>query len=140
MKGPLRAWAGIGLVCLLGLWASVEHYSFLSEFYRGNPDPMGLGDQESRLAGVRAELPAPSVLGYISDIPLDQAGGSGLFFQTMYTLAPHLVVPDSARFKPELVLGNFSVRPDLDKLERERGLRLLKDYGRGVRLFRREGK
>ena len=42
--------------------------------------------------------------------------------------------------KPELVLGNFSVRPDLDKLERERGLRLLKDYGRGVRLFRREGK
>ena len=33
-----------------------------------------------------------------------------------------------------------SRRPDLGQLERERGLRLVKDYGGGVMLFRKEKK
>jgi hypothetical protein len=137
---PIRAWIGIAVAFLLCLAASLEYYSYFTDYYRQNPDPMGVGSQELRLAQLRAELPAPSVLGYYSDLPIGKGGGSALFYQTMYTMAPHLVVPDSASDKPELVLGSFYKRPDLDLLEREHGLRLIKDFGRGIRLFRRGGK
>jgi len=61
------------------------------------------------------------------------------FFQALYTLAPRLLVPETTSRQPELVLGNFHMRPDLGQLEREHGLKLIKDYGGGVRLFRRGG-
>jgi hypothetical protein len=97
---------------------------------------MGVGEQEDRLAPVRAELPAESILGYFSDVRIGESGGSALLYQTMYAMAPRLVAPDPARHKLELVLGSFHRRPDLEQLKREQGLTLIKDFGAGVRLFR----
>ena len=137
---PVRAWIGFGVASLLCLAASLEYYSTITEFYRRNPDPMEVADQERRLALVRADLPEVAIVGYFSDLPMDKSSGPAAFFQALYTMAPRLLVPETVSRQPELVLGNFHMRPDLGQLEREHGLKLVKDYGGGVRLFRRGGK
>ena len=142
MKGgllPVRAWIGFGVASFLCLAASLEYYSITTEFYRRNPDPMEVALQERRLAMVRADVPEAAIVGYYSDLPMGQSSGSAAFFQALYTLAPRLLVPETTSRQPELVLGNFHMRPDLGQLEREHGLKLIKDYGGGVRLFRRGG-
>jgi hypothetical protein len=135
----VRAWIGIGVASFLCLATSLEYYSITTEFYQRNPDPMEVADQERRLAMVRADLPEAAVAGYFSDLPMDKSSGPAAFFQALYTMAPRLLVPETTSRQPALVLGNFHMRPDLGQLEREHGLKLIKDYGGGVRLFRRGG-
>ena len=94
--------------------------------------------QQARYAVVRADLPALSVVGYYSDVPTGTREGDVAFFATLYSLAPHLVVEEVRGRRPELVIGNFSKMPDLGRLERERGLKLVKNYHGGVMLFRWE--
>jgi hypothetical protein len=135
----LRAWIGFGVASFLCLAASLEYYSTTTEFYRSNPDPLEVALQERRLAGVRADVREAATVGYFSDLPMGKNSGSAAFFQALYTMAPRLLVPETTSRQPKLVLGNFARRPDLGQLEREHGLKLIKDYGGGVRLFLRGG-
>ncbi len=135
----MRAWIGFGVASFLCLAISLEYYSTTTEFYRRNPDPLEVADQERRLAVVRADVPEAAILGYFSDLPMGKSSGPAAFFQALYTMAPRLLVPETTSRQPKLVLGNFHLRPDLGQLEREHGLKLIKDYGGGVRLFRRGG-
>ncbi len=136
---PVRAWIGFGVASFLCLATSLEYYNTTAEFYRHNPDPMEVALQERRLAMVRADVPEAAIIGYFSDLPMGKSSGQAAFFQALYTMAPRLLVPETTSRQPKLVLGNFHIRPDLGQLEREHGLTLIKDYGGGVRLFRRGG-
>jgi hypothetical protein len=136
----VRAWVGVGLACLLSLWLTFRFADEFTAYSRQTPDPWAMARQQARYALLRAELPAPSVVGYYSDVPPGAGKGNLAFFATVYSMAPHLVVEESGGRRMELVVGNFSRRPDLGRLERERGLKLVKDYGGGVMLFRREKK
>jgi len=133
-----RAWCGICIVFLICFTASLDFFEVTKALYEQSPDPWGVGQQEERFAAVRADLGAPSLVGYYSDVRFEQKGGQAVFFSALYTMAPHLLVADPSDPKVELVIGNFHQRPDLGELERKRGLKLVKDYGRGVMLFRRE--
>ena len=139
-SSPVRAWTGIGIAFLLSLSSAIGFYDLYAVYYRANPDPWAVAKQEIRFDALRAELPANSVLGYYSDVSSGKGGNPSAFYVAQYDMAPHIVVFDSAAYKPELVLGNFGRRPDLGQLEREKGLKLVKDYERGVMLFRRERK
>ena len=135
-----RAWTCIGfafLLCLSGALSFFEEYTTAAE---RNPDPWAIARQQVRYAALRAELPRNSMIGYFSDVPPGKGGGSVALFATAYSLAPHLVAQDTPAVPPELVVGNFRRLPDLEQLRREQGLTLVKDYGRGVMLFRRERK
>ena len=137
---PLRVWAGIGLAGLLCLVSSLAFFEENVASYRESPDPWAIARQQKRLAAVKSELPANSLLGYYSDVRFSDRRAAVAFFAVLYTLAPHLVVADEVKPLPELTVGNFSRRPDLGQLDREQGLRLVKDYGLGVMLLRREKK
>ncbi len=137
---PVRAWCGIGVVFLLCLTASLDFLEVMTANYREHPDPWGVAQQEERLGALRAELGAPAVIGYYSDVPFRRDNNQAIFFSALYTVAPHLLAPDRVSPQPELVLGNFHERPDLAGLEQQHGLKLLKNYGRGVMLFRQEKK
>jgi hypothetical protein len=136
----LQAWIGIGIAFLLCLSSSMGFYDLYVGYYRANPDPWAVAKQEVRFDALRAELPVTSILGYYSDVSSGRGGNPAAFYVALYGMSPHLLVPDSNVYKPEFVLGNFGRRPDLGQLEREKGLKLVKDYGRGVMLFRRERK
>jgi hypothetical protein len=129
---------GIGLAGLLCLVSSLAFFEEQTAYVRENPDPWAITEQQDRLAALKSEIPPNSVLGYYSDVPFRDRRAGVAFFAVLYTLAPHLVVADPVQPEPELVVGNFLRRPDLGRLEREQGLRLVKDYGRGVMLLRRE--
>ena len=137
-SSPVRAWAGVGLAALLSLWLTFRFADEFTAYSRQRPDPWAMARQQVRYAALRAELPAPSVVGYYSDVPPGSDQGELAFFATLYSLAPHLVVEEAGGRRTELVVGNFSKRPDLGSLERENGLKLIKNYGGGVMLFRRE--
>ncbi len=136
----VRAWIGVGIAALLCLNGALIFHDQYVAYYRANPDPWAVAKQEVRFEALRAELPVPSVLGYYSDVPFDESGNPAAFYVALYNLAPHMVTPDPDASVTNLVLGNFARRPDLDQFAREKGLKLVKDYGRGVMLFRREKK
>ena len=106
---------------------------------RENPDPWAIARQVERFAQLRAELPPNSIVEYYTDLPYTRdSGGIAAFFGACYALAPHLLVYQPRATKPELVVGSFLKRPDLAQLEQEQGLVLVKNYGRGLMLFRRK--
>ena len=87
-----------------------------------------------RYEGLRAALPPDAVIGYISDLRPEDARSTLLFLGAQYALAPRIVVDDD---RHEWVLGNFSVPADFAALGANRGLRLVRDFGNGVILYRR---
>ncbi len=136
----LRIWAGIGLAGLLCAISVLAFYEKYAAEQQGKPDPWAIARQQKRFAALKAELPADSVLGYYSDVAFTDARSTVAFFAVLYTLAPNLVVDGSANPQPEIVVGNLSKSIDFEQLEREQGLKLVKDYGAGVVLLRREKK
>jgi hypothetical protein len=109
----------------------------MSAALRENPDSYKIEEQQARLAGVAEMLPVDAIVGYISDVPFGKADGQVYFFVTQYVLAPRLVVEETPSRKQRWVVGNFLKRPDVAQIERERGLKLVKYFGRGVYLFER---
>ncbi len=139
-SAPWRRWGGAGLVFLLSLSAAIAYLNGEAETARQVPDPWAIARQVERFAPLRMDLPAPTVLYYLTDVPADDNRSSTLFFGTAYALAPHVVTDAKRAEDSEMVVGSFQRRPDLARLESERGLKLVKDYGQGVMLFRRERK
>jgi hypothetical protein len=134
---PARVLIGIAITVVLGVIAAFQSYSLLTDYSRTNPDTYKIEQQIERYAGVREMLPPETVLGFISDVPFGDEGGSADFFGAQYALAPLLLVEESDRRKQEWVVSSFVKRPDVEEIERTRGLKLVRNFGKGVRLFRR---
>jgi hypothetical protein len=129
------------LVLLLYVGASVLRC--LSRATESAPSP-GLDEisaYEHRFQELRTVLPQSGVVGYWGHPELTTAlPGQGLahlhfqrFLLTQYALAPVLLIEGT---EPEFVVGNFdpgAVPPS------PQGLRLVRDFGNGVVLFRRSG-
>ena len=134
---PSRVLAGVAVTATLALIGAFQFYGLLAGFSRANPDTYKIEKQHERYAAVAATLPPDTVLGYISDMPFGEAAGSAEFFGVQYALAPRLLVEDSDRHKQEWVVGSFRKKPDVAEIEKTRNLRLVRNFGTGVRLFRR---
>jgi hypothetical protein len=130
-----RVAAAISAVALLSLAAALEHYSAARATAA---DPYGILVQEERFREAGAILPSGAVVGYISDVPFEEVRGSVAFFGAQYALAPGILVDlSSGAASPEWVLGDFARPADLDALARSRGLSVVRDFGRGVMVFRK---
>lgn len=132
-----RARIAIVASVFLGLWGAVQYVDKETAYQRQSPDPFGVAAQEERLAGLRAAVPAEATLGYVTDVPLGETLGSSMFYVAQYHLAPRLLQKGSAY---DLVLGNFTRPGDYGSVGRQQGLRLERDFGSGVVLFRREAR
>ena len=96
---------------------------------------------EKRFKGLKEMLSSHNVVGYITnkclkDLTADAEATMG-YYLTQYTLSPVIVVNDPER---QLVVGNFHNTATIPKISTKRNLILLKDFGNGVMLFRREVK
>lgn len=121
----------------LGLWGSLDFYRVLKQ----NPqrDQYRIEEMEARYQPVEAALPpgdAAKVIGYLSDSPYEQPRGQLLFFTAQYALAPRLV---SSKPDQEWVLGNFAQPGDWAALGAPHGLRVERDLGSGLVLYRKGG-
>lgn len=125
------------LAVMLALWGTVQFWDAESTYQRQSADPYRIADQAARFEGFRGSVPADSILGYLTDVPTDDILESSMFSAAQYTLAPRLLERSDAY---GLVLGNFTKPADFAAIGEQHKLRLERDFGNGVVLFRREGK
>jgi hypothetical protein len=127
-------------VALLAAWSMVGFYTATEEAAGANADVYKIGDQASRFEDLVSALPASGIIGYISDVPGDQTLSAVLYGGLQYTLAPRLVTSQSVTPAPEWVIGDFSKPLDLVQFGKDHGLMLVKDFGNGAVLFRKQAR
>lgn len=109
----------------------------LVSVYTRNTATFGVASFEDRFSEFRKTLEPHTVLGYLSDNPVNDPSNQSEFNLTQYTLAPAIVKPS---IDERLVVVNYhSGTPDLDAL-RARHLAPLRDFGKGVLLCRNEAR
>jgi hypothetical protein len=131
----MRLTAGIAIATLLCIGGSLAFYSRESEFQERNRDQFLISAQERTYAPLAAMLPADAEVGYLSDAEPGSAAASSLFLSAQYLLAPRLLVNSPDR---PWVIGNFGRPGDFAAMGRARGLRLERDFGDGLILYRKE--
>lgn len=122
-------------VAFLSLAGVLDYYRMASDSV---PDRYGVTAEQERFREAAAWLPAGAVVGYLSDLPLDEPRGSAAFFAAQYALAPRILVElTAAADRVDWAVGNYSRPPDLGHVLSKYNLKLVRDCGRGVVLFRR---
>ncbi|MBI2679770.1 MAG: hypothetical protein HYX25_02040 [Candidatus Solibacter usitatus] len=117
-----------GVLCI---YAAFSFSMAQQERNLASSDPYKIGAQEERFAALKRELPANSVVGYVSDV-----SQPAVLSAAQYGLAPVLVVDNARR---EWVVGNFSRPLDYAEFGRARQLTLVKEFSNGVILYRKSG-
>lgn len=100
------------------------------------PDRYGVVAAEQRFASALELLPANAVIGYISDLPLSETAGSTAFVAAQYVVAPRSLVLASAQ-PTEWAVGNFAHPEDFAAIGAQAGFTLVRDFGNGVVVYRR---
>jgi hypothetical protein len=109
----------------------------LVSVYTRNTATFGVASFEDRFSEFRKTLAPQSVLGYLSDNPVNDPSNQSEFNLTQYTLAPAIVKPS---IDERLVVVNYhSGTPDLAAL-RARHLVPLRDFSKGVLLCRNDAR
>jgi len=127
-------------VAALALWSMVEFYGATEGLAGPEADVYKTGEQAARYQGIASALPATGIVGYLSDLPSSQTVGAVLYSGAQYTLAPRLIVEQRLQPNVEWVVGSFSRPLDMVQFGKKRSLILVKDFGSGVVLYRREGR
>jgi hypothetical protein len=130
-----RVGAGVGLLLLYAA-ASDARWSYRA--VRGWADSRHedqISRDGDRFREIRQVLPAHGVVGYLSGAQPNTFTTEDFrrFLLAEYALAPLILIHDTT---PDLIVGNFP--PDsVPSALPERGLRLVRDFGKGVWLVRR---
>ena len=125
----------VAAAALLSLWGTLQYFQFETEFQKQPSDPYQIHAQATRFEGVRASIAENAEIGYLSDTAAGSVADGALYAGAQYSLAPRLLRRDTAR---DQVLGNFTRPGDFAAIGRSNGLRVERDFGSGVVLFRRE--
>jgi hypothetical protein len=132
---PLRVRIGVALAVVLSMWGVVEYFGFETAYQRQSRDPYQVAAQAARLEGVAALVPEDAILGYVTDMEMENLSARVMFNSTQYTLAPRILRQDTNAVR---VLGNFARPADFGDLGRRQGLSIERDFRNGIVLFRRE--
>ena len=123
------ALAAFALASSFWLWLD------LISVYTRSTETFGVASFEDRFSEFRKSLPPHSVLGYLSDNPLNDPSNRAEFNLTQYTLAPAIVKPSIN--EPLVVVNYHNGKSDLAAL-RARHLVPIRDFGKGVLLCRND--
>lgn len=128
--GALLTVAAVSLLSVGRLFMQV------ADFYPTAPAADGVTDFDTRFAGLRGMLPEKGVIGYMTDpdTPPTDTNAQAEFHLTQYALAPILVLHSPEQ---RFVVGNFHRTVTTGSL-RDRGFKLVKEFGNGIALFENE--
>jgi hypothetical protein len=105
--------------------------------YTRSTDTFGVASFEDRFAEFRKTLAPHTVLGYLSDNPLNDPSNQAEFNLTQYTLAPAIVKPS---INEHLVVVNYHSTTMDQAALRTRHLVPIHDFGKGVLLCRNDAR
>jgi hypothetical protein len=127
-------------VMVLSAWALAGFYGREELFRRANTDPFHIGSQFDRFREAAKVLPEGAMLAYVSDAPSHGVEDAAAFLETQYVLAPRLLVELDDKPVVEWVLGDFGAPADYTAFAKTHGLNVVKDFGRGIVVFRRKAR
>lgn len=138
-SASIGALATVALVTLLALFGALNYYGFLGEYSSAHTDPYEIGAQQSRFEQALAAVPPGARLGYLSDLPAgDQE--TAAFNIARYVIAPRLLVETGGAATTEWVIGDFTGVGSPASIGAAHNLRLVKEYGNGLVLYRRNSR
>ena len=126
---PIQALFGVGITAALSVYGTLCFYDQQTARNRIQEGAFQVGLEEQRFAGLKRDLPADGMVGYVSDL-----SENGILLAAQYALVPVLIVEHPPT---GLVIGSFSRPMDYAEFGRVRGLTLIKDYGDGITLYRK---
>ena len=128
---PLGGRVVLALLVSVALWSSGQFLVRMAQLDARSRGRHDLARYEARFDELRKMLPPRGVVGYVSDKP----HAVREYYLTQYALAPVIVEGTSAR---PLVVGNFFDARAAAQIAGSQKLVMLKDFGKGVMLFRGE--
>lgn len=134
---PAQLYAAVVVVIVLSLMAAMNFLASIKTYDQGQPDPYQVASQEARFQPLLDRVPPNAVVGYFSDLSLDNNAGLGAYFVAQYWLAPRLLVPVTTAAWHEWAIGNFSKKLDAPAAGVPYQLNEVQDTGAGVILYRR---
>jgi GT2 family glycosyltransferase len=135
------ALAALALACLVlfALASSLRLLGRAVQALHHLPSRDAITSYEDRFRELRPALPPVGRVGYVTDPEIKPAEGLDAprlafkrYLLTQYALLPTIVLPDT---QAGLVVGNFEAA-EIPNTDATAGLRLVRDYGNGVMLFR----
>ena len=132
---PARSLVAFCLSALLAGWGLFEYASFEPAYQARNADPYFVNSQAIRFVELAAQVPPEAALGFWTDLDAGSTGAIALYNVAQWHLAPRLLTHG---FDQDLILGNFARPADFAALATAKGLKIEKDFGRGIILFRRQ--
>jgi hypothetical protein len=125
----------VGVAAVLCLWGSVEFLASELTYQQTYRDQFDVSNQLARFEKVSATLPEDAVIGYLTDLDQGTSKANTMFRVAQYALAPRILQWGSGYGR---VLGNFTRSIPFTAIDGQGGLRVERDFGDGVVLFRRE--
>jgi hypothetical protein len=130
---PNRVVIGSIVVAALAVLAAMKSYDLSTQQVS---DPYGVTAGQTRFAAALELLPASGVIGYLSDMPLDDNVGSIAYMAAQYAVAPRAIVPVE-KAQAEWALGNFAHPGNFAERGAQAGYRIVNDFSNGVVVYRR---
>ena len=134
-QDPFTVSASVALVALVCLWGSFASYGFETAYQRQNSDPYMISQQFVRFEPLLSRVPEDATLGYLTDASPASTTGLAMTLGAQYVLAPRLIEKGATH---DRVVGNFTRPAEFAALGQSYGLRLERNFGNGVVLFRKE--
>jgi hypothetical protein len=132
-KHPFNT-AGLLVAVLLGIAGALQSYRAESDYQEAHRDRYLISAQSPTFAPLVAMVPVDAEVGYLTDAQPGSDADASLFLSAQYLMAPRILARDTAH---DWVLGNFGKPADFAAAGAARGLRLERDFGDGLVLFRR---
>jgi hypothetical protein len=138
---PIRVILAALTVSILCLFSMLEAMSNSSQMRGDGRDGYGAGRTIERMAEAQGLLPPSARVMYLSDIGLNDTGGTLAFLTAQYALAPRILVLPANANEVEWAIGNFaSRRADPRSYGEALGFEMVRDYGKGVTVYRKKGR
>lgn len=141
MSHKIRAKIGVLLIVLAALFSNLKLFKDIAAGYRNAGEIDGVSIYEKRFEGIKNELPARGVVGYIDGTDVKDIRFAGQetakYYLTQYAVSPTIIEYTS---RDSLIIGNFEPGTDNSKTISEKRLTVVKDLGNGVMLLKGEKK
>lgn len=121
-------------VYALAVIALVSTLAALVEAGSAKPNNFDIGSYESRFAEIKREVPRDGTVGYLTDADPGLTSTTAEYYLAQLAMIPTVV---ANRADTPLVMANVHT-PQPAGFYQSRGLQLVKDYGNGVMLLRKE--
>jgi len=135
--GPLRVKVAMALAAALAVAGAVSFCIGERSDQQRRPDVYHIDAQVQRLQGVRELVPSDAKVGFATDVRPTGTAAFLLIGGVRFALAPRFVEPDQSS---GWLVGDFSRPVDFSQLAAKYHLQVVRDFGRGLVLFRNEAR